>query len=197
MTPRIFLPTLLCLATLAHAHEHFYEATLSGLNESVPNASPGTGTAAVMLDLDLITMDVHLDFAGLLGTTTGASIHGLTALPGTGDAGAMSPTFAATGFPLGVTAGSYDSLFDLTDAPGYDPAFIVTSGGTVSDALNALIASFDEGRAYVSIESSAFPGGEIRSFFTEVFPVPEPASAAMLILGSGALAAIRRRSRIA
>ncbi len=37
------------------AHESDYYATLSGANESPPNASPGTGWARVTIDFDLIT----------------------------------------------------------------------------------------------------------------------------------------------
>lgn len=182
---------MLALASFAQAHEHTYEANLTGANEAVPNLSLGTGTSTVVLDLDLITLHLQFDFAGLTGVTTAASIHGPTTLPLTGTAGSMSPALSASGFPLGVSSGTYDFTFDLTDAPGYDPAFITSSGGTVSDALNALIASFEAGTAYLSIQSSAFPGGEIRGFYSEV--VPEPTSAALLALAAGALACKRRR----
>lgn len=183
------LAAFLGFACMAEAHTHIYQATLTGPNEATPNASPGSGTSTVTLDLDLITMQVEIAFPGLAGLSTAAAIHGPTALPFTGTAGAMSPALSASGFPLGVTLGTYDYTFDLTDAPGYDPAFITSSGGTVSNALNALIFSFEDGTAYLDIQSSAFPGGEIRGFFTEV---PEPVSGALIAIAGSSLA-VRRR----
>jgi CHRD domain/PEP-CTERM motif len=188
------LLTLLLGATCcAHAHTHVFQAVLSGQNESVPNSSPGIGTSTVTLDLDLINMLVEIDFSGLAGNSTAAFIHAPTSVPLTGTAGPMTPAFSDSGFPLGVTGGTYSHLFDLTDASGYNPAFITASGGTVSDALNALAFSFEDGKAYVNIQSAAFPNGEIRGFYTEVQDVPEPASIPMICLGGCLLTSLRRR----
>ena len=59
------------------------------------------------------------DFAGFTGVTTSAFIHGPTALPLTGT---ISPALSASGFPLGVSSGTCDFPFDLTNAPGHDQA---------------------------------------------------------------------------
>ena len=189
---RAFIIASVLLATLADgmAHEHFYATILSGTNEAIPNASPGAGSSALTLDLDLITLRVEAAFTSLAGTVTGATIYGPTAVAGTGSAGAMNPAFTASGFPTGVSAGSYDFTFDLTVASGYDPAFIVSSGGTVSNALNALVASFENGQTYLNIRTTAFPGGEVRGSFTET---PEPASAGLLAMGCCIAIARRRR----
>ena len=64
----------------------------------------------------------------------------------------------------------------------------------MSDALNALIFAFEDGKAYLSIRSAAFPGGEIRGFYTEVPEVPEPASFAMIGAGCGVMGMRRRRA---
>jgi hypothetical protein len=181
------------MACFAQAHTHIYQATLLGAAEAVPNSSLGIGTSTVTLDLDVINMLVEIDFSGLTGDSTAAFIHAPTSLPFTGTAGLMTPPLSDSGFPLGVTGGTYSHLFDLTDASGYNPAFITASGGTVSNALNALAFSFEDGKAYLSIQSSAFPNGEIRGFYTEVHDVPEPASIAMIGLGCCLLTLFRHR----
>lgn len=168
------LAAIFFCAGSAWAHIHTYQAVLSGVSENEPNSSVAIGTATVTLDLDLITMRVEIHFSGLSGTTTAALLHGTTPLPLTGIAAPMSPALTTSGFPMGVPTGSYDFTFDLTDSPGYAPAFITTSGGTVSNALNALIAGFEEGRVYLGIRTTAFPNGEIRGFFSEA-PEPPPA----------------------
>jgi CHRD domain/PEP-CTERM motif len=192
MKARLVLASFLGLAGMAQAHEHIYQATLTGPNEATPNSSLGIGSSTVTLDLDLITMQVEIDFSGLAGLTTAAFLHAPTVIPLTGTAAVMSPALSASGFPLGVTLGTYDHTFDLTDAPGYDPAFITAHGPLLSDALNALIFSFADGKVYLDIQSSAFPSGEIRGFFTET---PEPASTALIGLGGCAMAFVRRRER--
>jgi hypothetical protein len=188
-----FFAALLGFACMAQAHTHVYQATLSGANEDVPNNSAGIGTSTVTLDLDLITMLLEIDFSGLAGSSSAAFIQAPTSIPLTGTAAPMTPSLSDSGFPLGVTDGSYSHLFDLTDAPGYDPSFITASGGTVSNALNALIFSFDDGTAYLNIRSSTFPNGEIRGFYAEVQEVPEPASLTMIGFGCCILTQFRRR----
>ena len=184
---------LLFTCLVGRAHEHFFETVLSGANEAVPNLSAGTGTSLATLDLDLVTLRVEVAFSSLTGTVTGAAIYGPTAAAGTGTAPVMTPAFTASGFPPGLLSGTYDFTFDLTVATGYDPAFITASGGTVSNALNALIASFESGKSYLSIQTTAFPSGEVRGFYTEI--VPEPATATLLAIGGGLGLLRRRRSR--
>jgi hypothetical protein len=179
-------------AGISRAHEFEYVAQLSGSNESPPNASAASGTALVTLDLDVITMRVQASFTGLSGGATAAQVRGLTTTPLTGTAGVLSLNPTLPGFPLGATSGSYDQTIDLTQASGYTPEFITASGGMVSDALNALIFGMADGQTYFEIDSSAFPGGEIRGFLT---PVPEPASACLLVAATGAAALLKRRGR--
>ncbi len=177
---------VLAVAGVAQAHVEVFTAFLSGANEAPVNTSPASGFTTVTLDLDLATLRVQVDFTGLLGNVSACHIHGLTALPGVGTAGVMTPTPTFPGFPSGVRAGSYDATLDLTLASSYNAAFITASGGTVSGAFNRLVQSLEEGRAYLNVHSQAFPGGEIRGFL-----VPTPGAAA--VLGMAGLVAMRRR----
>jgi hypothetical protein len=175
----------------AAAHEAQYRATLSGGAEIPTNASPATGSALVTVDFDLLTMEVQVSFADLLANTTASHIHCCTASPGAANVGVATtlPTF--TGFPLGVTSGSYDHVFDMSLASSYNPAF-VTAQGSIGNAFNALVAGMETGNAYLNIHTTQFPGGEIRGL---LMPVPEPATYA-LMAGGLALTGWARRRRV-
>lgn len=191
---KLKLATLLlfALAPLAQAHTVLYTVILSGAAEAPPNASTGTGTALITLDFDLVTMKVETTFSGLLGNVTAAHIHGPTAVAGTGTAGVMTMTPTFTGFPLGATFGTYSQTFDMTLSSSYNAAFVTANGGTVSGALNALNAAIQDGKSYLNIHTSSFPGGEIRGFLT---PVPEPSALLMGTAAAGLLTLRRRRSQ--
>lgn len=184
MKKTLFVICILASASLfmpsAEAALITYDAILNGLNEAPPNDSNGTGIALVSIDTDLDTMRIESSFSGLTGTVTVAHIHAPTAVAGTGTAGVatMVPTF--TGFPSGMTAGTYDQTFDLTLDSFYNPTFLTNNGGTAASAEAALLAAIAEGKAYFNIHTTYKAGGEIRGFLS---PVPEPS--ALLLLGSG------------
>ncbi|HEU5117694.1 MAG TPA: CHRD domain-containing protein [Isosphaeraceae bacterium] len=198
MNRYLFGPVMLALVLTALPESSpgspvVYEATLTGPNESPPNASPGIGSATVTFDLTAHSMHVQVAFSGLLGTTTASHIHAATASPGTGTAivATQIPTFS--GFPLGVTSGTYDMTFDTGLTATYNPAFITANGGTAASAESALAASLAAGTAYLNIHTTVVPGGEIRGFLT---PVPEPSSVVLVsvgILGLVALTAVHTR----
>ncbi|HUL72438.1 MAG TPA: CHRD domain-containing protein, partial [Vicinamibacterales bacterium] len=98
------------------------------------------------------------------------------------------PTF--TGFPLGVTSGTYTHTYDTSLASAWNPSF-VTANGSIAGAEAALAAGLANGRAYLNIHTNVFPGGEIRG----VLVTPEPATLSLLGLGLGAAALRRRRAR--
>jgi len=167
----------------------FYTAVLTGPNESPPNASPGIGSAVVSINTITNLMTVDVTFSGLTGTTTASHIHCCTAVPFVSTAGVATQTPTFTGFPLGVTAGTYSNSFDLTQASSYNPAF-VTANITVAASEAALLAGLANGQAYLNIHSSTFGGGEIRGFLV---PTPEPGTFALLGGGLLGLAFLRRK----
>ena len=162
-TLSLFLASAFLFAQASSAVTITYEARLSGSSEVPANASPGTGFANVIIDTVAQTMEVKVEFSGLQGTTTASHIHCCTATPGTGNAGVATTTPTFPGFPLGVTSGTYDHIFDLTASSTYNPAF-VTLQGSVANAEAALLAGLAANEAYLNVHSSMFPNGEIRGF---------------------------------
>ena len=178
-------------ASPAFSHQEIFAANLTGAAEIPPNASPGTGTAFVTVDFDLVTMHVETLFFGLNGNVTASHIHCCTVTPGAANVGVATQLPSFTGFPLGATLGSYDFTFDMSAAGSYNPAFVTAQGG-VSQAFNALVAGMASGNAYFNIHTSLFPGGEIRGL---MHAVPEPETYAMMLAGLAVLGWIGVRRR--
>ncbi len=190
-TSTLVFAVLVGLATSAPA-AIVYSVNLNGPNEAPPNASLGVGTGTITFDDTLNTMRVAVSFSGLTGTVTNAHIHARTADPFTGTAGVATQTPTFVGFPSGVTAGSYDNTFSMTDIASFNAAYVTANGGTAASAFSALLADAANGRAYLNIHSTSVPAGEIRGFLVAV---PEPSG---LILSGGLLLTfmLRRQRRI-
>lgn len=192
MKPR-FTTLAAALALAASAHATIFVASLDGLSESPPNASPGTGTATVTYDPAGHTLRVETVFSGLLGTTTAAHIHAPTAVAGAGTIGVAFTPGTLPGFPPGITAGGYVSgHVDLTAVGSYTASFLALNGGTTAGAEAGLIAAMLTGKAYLNIHTTAFPSGEIRGFLA----VPEPGTWALFAgLGLVSFGTVRRFRR--
>src|SRR5262249_53589897 len=127
---------------------------------------------------------VNVSFSGLVSTDTNAHVNCCTASPGTTGA-----AFILTGFPVSVTAGTYSSIFDLNLSGTYTAGFVSGNGGTGAAAFSALPAGLAANEAYFKLDSTIFPGGEIRGFFAAE-GTPLPAAFPLFATGLGAFGAL-------
>jgi len=164
VTAAVFL-----FAATANAAPIVFSGAMSGANENPPIITPATGFAEVILDTVAQTMEVNVSFSGLTTPNIAAHIHCCVAPNGNAGVATITPTF--TGFPSGVTAGTYDHIFDLTDVGTYNPNFITTEG-SLANAEAALVAGILAGNAYLNIHTTLHSGGEIRAFLVEATPEP-------------------------
>jgi hypothetical protein len=141
-----------------------YWVSFSGSAEVPPNNSTGIGKALITIDAVANTMRVQATFSGLLAGVTASHIHAATAVAGTGTAGVATTTPTFTGFPSGVTSGTYDNTFNMLLASSYNPSYVTANGGTPASAWTALRTAIGAGKAYHNIHSTLFPAGEIRGF---------------------------------
>jgi len=147
----------------------FFRAVLSGTNEDIPNLSPGTGQATVIVDNLANTMRVIVLFDGLVAPNTAAHIHAPTTVAFSGTAGVATTTPTFTGFPSATTSGTYDQTYDMTLPGSYRAGYITANGGTIASAFDSLRTAMVAGKSYLNIHSTMYPAGEIRGF---LFPSP-------------------------
>ncbi len=184
------LALFVALGSVVHGQLFTFSVVLDGPSEADPNTSPGTGQATIVYDSSAHTLELDVAFSGLEGTTTVAHIHAPTAAAFSGAASVATTTPTFVGFPAGVSSGTYEATLDLTEASSYNASFITANGGTTEAAEIALFNAMFDGKAYLNIHSTIYPGGEIRGFLVVV---PEPAETVALTAGLvGAFALFRR-----
>jgi CHRD domain/PEP-CTERM motif len=183
------------IASPALAHTVVYTATLSGLAESPPTASLGTGSVTVSVNDETFQMRIEAQFTGLTGNTTIAHIHCCTAAAGAGTAGVAVHQGTLIGFPAGVTSGSYDHTFDMGLASSWGTGFLGANGNSTATAFSSLLTGMNDGKAYFNIHSTSVGSGEIRGFLA-LAPVPEPETYALMLAGLAIVGwAARRRQQ--
>ena len=177
---------------------------LNGPNEEPPVPSPATGSTRVTIDPVAHTLQVEVDYSGLLGNTTASHIHVINGPGDLNTADTLGPVATTTptfpGFPSGPgsTFGTYDQTFDTLSAGTYRAGFLNDSAALHPALLNVeaaeleLFSAIISGRAYLNVHSTVYPGGEIRDFLQAV---PEPASVGLAAASIAVLALLRRRQR--
>ncbi len=149
---RSFLPAIIlilfCLPHSVKATTFPFTATYKGSNEVPANASTATGTITGTYNDSTNTITFTITFSGLGSNTVAAHFHG-PAFPGTN----ANVIYPHTGFPTGVTSGTFSGTQVITDAEEKD-----------------LLA----GKWYSNIHTTIFQGGEIRAliFFGAPFVAP-------------------------
>ena len=169
----------LCASAPASAITYTYSAVMNQANEpTVTTAAPSaSGIAVVVFDTTALSVAVTEVWFSLTGPITGNHIHAPTAVAGTGTAGVF------LGFALPAVNGTNGST---------NQSFTMASS-----SFDTLLQAASNGKSYVNIHTAGNPGGEVRGFLVgPVVPVPEPASAALMVLGIAAVGgvALRRRS---
>jgi len=136
-TALVLFPVLIITHFAGNATTYPINVTLSGAQEAPANGSTGTATLTGTYNDSTNLLKYIVTFSGLSANTTAAHFHA-PAPPGI-SAGVV---FAATGFPTGVTSGSYSDS-------------IVLSSGQ-EDTLKM-------GLWYFDIHTTAFTNGELRA----------------------------------
>jgi hypothetical protein len=160
----VAVSSVLALSVSAGATSFTVNVTLDGAQEGT--VTPATGSATLILDDVANTLNVSLTWSGLLFPTSNAHIHCCSQPP------VPSPVIIpfVPPFPLGVTSGSFDQLFNLTPTQ---------------------VTQVKSGGAYINIHTTNFPGGEIRG---QIPFIPEPGTAALLLAGLLGLGIRKRRT---
>ena len=110
-----------------------------------------------IFDFEAHTLDLHVTFSGLTSGTTAAHIHAPTPFLFAGKAGVATQVPFFDDFPIDVTSGTYDHMFNTLDASFYNPAFLTANGGTPEGAEAVLAEALDRAQGIPQYSYGEFP----------------------------------------
>lgn len=170
--------------------EMIFTANLAGSNENPPNGSARTGSATFVLndaetELSYTVEVFGFDFAGIYTADPNDDISGLHVH--------AAPAGQNGGVVFGIFSPSQDADVVLNISQDAIQFSGVWDGGDPSNmSLASQLPALKSEGLYLNLHTAAFPGGEIRG---QIEAVPEPASAALALIGFGGLFVLHRRQR--
>jgi hypothetical protein len=126
-----------------------FTANLNGAQQVPPTVTPGTGTASIVFNPSLSTINVNLASTGLIGTITAQHLH----IGAAGANGPVAKDVNGANIDLGTTNPT-TGTFTVDNNAANNP------GGFINDLQN--------GNVYTNIHTTTSPNGEIRGQFTMV-----------------------------
>jgi hypothetical protein len=177
------------LASGAFAAPISYVAQLSGANHNPASGSLATGTATLVIDTAVHTIQLSVTYSGIASGHQ-AFLHCCVTPPGN-----VSASTAALPFFPSANSGTYNVTLNMLSTGFWSQFFVQSNGNTFAGAEAAFAPGLAAGRAYFNIVSNNFPNGEIRGFF---MPLPEPGFPALVASAAAMLAwSVRRPKRAA
>jgi hypothetical protein len=151
---RVMTFAALALLFAGAASAQNYSASLDGLQETPPNASPASGHATLTLDGSKM-LHIHMEYSGLLGSITASHVHGPAPA---GTPAAVKYTIGALPSPIDVVVGPLPAgdESDLNSGLFYlNIHSTVFSGGEIRGQIDRDVAI--EGRTWAGVKSLFHP----------------------------------------
>ena len=140
-----------------------YSSKISGGDALPTNNSPGTANAQLTIDA---YGDVRIQgvFSTLSATTTSLQIYTCSESGGTIPSNPLISAQSMRSFPVGKYSDSFTVVFHLQDELSYDQGYLSAYNSSVIKAANAFINALDNGIAYIAIQTTSYPQGEVAGY---------------------------------